>query len=778
MARRAHPNLTLLALLLTSTGLLCASEGLRPLARASLAALKAQQPQRVALLNQRIAAAKVTLGLGMGDELRPASQGTDAFGRTQVRYRQTYRGVDVYNGTVLGQVDSLGGLGTPLATVQPGIALDPVTLLDQAQLLAIVRRQLPATGRLLPMTARPLVFPTRYQDGLKVKRETGGGFTIDSDYSVGTPRKADPYRWAFQVSAIQVSAAGLRSTQFILDGQTGEILKKWDGAVHAEAPGTGNSQYNGTVALNTLQQADGLFTLRDTTRATKPYPDPMALAYPDWAGVGFQTVCYDFSAPDTITTSGTLPFTNATNTWGDASPFAWGQDVPLSTRGETAAADAHFATQATWDYYQNVLGRTGGIDGEGGSPISVMHMPASDNVSPYFNAAWMPDLFVMIYGDGAETGALTSLDVAAHEMSHGVMSFTANLRDGEAQGLNEANSDIHATMVKYYCWGADAAGGVVPATTTKGPGNTPAYLWTMGSQLSATGTPMRWLYQPSKDGISYDAWFDGIGLDDSHYSMGPGTRAFYFLSQGASGDATQATYSAFLPAGMAGIGNDAAIRIWYNGMAAHVTDQHADYHAIRAAMLASAAELHPATGAGASAEVAAVMNAFAAINVGGFAGGPEPIVVTFPAIPHSPFVYGKVLVLPALVATALPTPAVANAKDATVVWSLGGLSGLFPTGGRLEDGHFLAPMASFGQTWPIKATSKEDPRRFAANLVFGVSLDCDSDTETDACDLGALALAYGGVSVYPATNLYGGIHGADEICFAIFLEGFNNAFNN
>jgi len=43
--------------------------------------------------------------------------------------------------------------------------------------------------------------------------------------------------------------------------------------------------------------------------------------------------------------------------------------------------------------------------------------------------------------------------------------------------------------------------------------------------------------------------------------------------------------------------------------------------------------------------------------------------------------------------------------------------------------------------------------------------------------MGAMALAYGHVNVYPAANIYGGWYGCDDTCVEIFLEGFQNAFN-
>ena len=65
------------------------------------------------------------------------------------------------------------------------------------------------------------------------------------------------------------------------------------------------------------------------------------------------------------------------------------------------------------------------------------------------NAFW--DGTQMTYGDGAyDARPLTSIDVAGHEMSHGVTEATANLNYfGDAGGLNESTSDIFGTAVEF-----------------------------------------------------------------------------------------------------------------------------------------------------------------------------------------------------------------------------------------------------------------------------------------------------------------------------------------
>lgn len=54
-------------------------------------------------------------------------------------------------------------------------------------------------------------------------------------------------------------------------------------------------------------------------------------------------------------------------------------------------------------------------------------------------------------GDGVTFTPFVSLDVAGHEMAHGVTYSVANLvYNGQSGGLNEAMSDIFGTMVEFY----------------------------------------------------------------------------------------------------------------------------------------------------------------------------------------------------------------------------------------------------------------------------------------------------------------------------------------
>ena len=96
----------------------------------------------------------------------------------------------------------------------------------------------------------------------------------------------------------------------------------------------------------------------------------------------------------------------------------------------------------------------------------------------------------------------------------------------------------------------------------------------MGKEISKSGQPLRWMYKPSKDGSSPNAWSSTIGSIDVHYSSGPNNRMFYFLSQGSNATPSSDYYSSYLnktPLAMTGIGNDKAYRIWFKALTTKFT---------------------------------------------------------------------------------------------------------------------------------------------------------------------------------------------------------------
>jgi Zn-dependent metalloprotease len=202
-------------------------------------------------------------------------------------------------------------------------------------------------------------------------------------------------------------------------------------------------------------------------------------------------------------------------------------------------------------------------------------------------------------GDGINYGPLVNLDVAGHEMSHGVTSRTAGLvYSGESGGLNEATSDIFGTMVEFY------------ANNANDPGD---YL--IGEKIylkyPAGNHALRYMYHPSLEGPSYskDCWSSTLGSLDVHYSSGPANHFFYLLAEGSGAksfngvDHTSPTCNG---SSVTGIGRDAAQKIWYRALDVYFTSS-TNYAGARAATLSAAADLGYST--------SAVAAAWSAVNV-------------------------------------------------------------------------------------------------------------------------------------------------------------------
>ncbi|MET9789693.1 M4 family metallopeptidase [Streptomyces canus] len=345
--------------------------------------------------------------------------------------------------------------------------------------------------------------------------------------------------------------------QVVTDAATGKELLAAE-KVHT---GTGTGQYVGTVPLGTT-----------------PSGATYQLADPDRAG----HKTYDLNQGTSGT--GTL-FTDDNDVWGNGLP----------SNRQTAGVDVAFGAAATWDFYKETYGRNG-IRNDGVAAYSRAHYGSN-----YVNAFWQDSCFCMTYGDGSgNTHPLTALDVAAHEMSHGVTAATAGLvYSGESGGLNEATSDIFAAAVEFH------------SNLAADPGD---YLVGEKIDINGDGTPLRYMDKPSKDGDSRDSWSSTLGSVDVHYSSGPANHFFYLLSEGSGAKTVNGvSYDSPTYDGQAvsGIGIENAAAIWYRALTTYMTST-TNYAGARTATLAAAADLFGTY----SPTYLAVADAWAAINVG------------------------------------------------------------------------------------------------------------------------------------------------------------------
>jgi Zn-dependent metalloprotease len=522
-----------------TTGASAQTESAAAKAKLPGATVQLSAAARTSLIQQADAAASETaqqIGLGAKEKLVVRDVLKDADGTVHTRYERTYNGLPVLGGDLVVHESKAGkteGVTKAVKTAIKVASLKPQVTTAKAEKQALTAAKAAGSEKTTADRApRKVIWAATGKPTLAYETVIGG---LQDD---GTPNEL----------------------HVITDAATGKKLYEYQGI----ETGTGKTLYSGTVSLNTTLSGS-TYQLTDGTRG------------------GHKT--YNKSHT-TSSSAGTL-FTDADDTWGTGTASS-------STTDQTAAADAAYGAQETWDFYKNTFGRSG-IKNNGVGAYSRVHYG-----NAYVNAFWDDSCFCMTYGDGSgNTHPLTSLDVAGHEMSHGVTANTAGLNySGESGGLNEATSDIFGTGVEFY------------ANNASDPGD---YLIGEKININGDGTPLRYMDKPSKDGGSADYWSSSVGNLDVHYSSGVANHFFYLLSEGSGAKTINGvSYNSPTYNGTAvtGIGRDKALQIWYKALTTYFTST-TNYKSARTGTLSAASALYGST----SAEYKAVAAAWTAVNV-------------------------------------------------------------------------------------------------------------------------------------------------------------------
>lgn len=187
---------------------------------------------------------------------------------------------------------------------------------------------------------------------------------------------------------------------------------------------------------------------------------------------------------------------------------------------QDAALDAHWGAMKTYDYFMDNYNRNS-IDNNGLSIRNYVNYPGIGD-----NAYWDSNTHSMYYGSGNILfDAVTSLDVIAHELGHGITnSFQSNmLYAGETGAINESISDI---------WGACVEAFAAPNKRS----------WWIGEDICLTDSALRYMDNP-KLGGDPDTYWGTYYLDPEihspsavvHHNSGVPNHWFYLLSSGGTG---------------------------------------------------------------------------------------------------------------------------------------------------------------------------------------------------------------------------------------------------
>ncbi|CAM1343779.1 M4 family metallopeptidase [Tenacibaculum amylolyticum] len=284
---------------------------------------------------------------------------------------------------------------------------------------------------------------------------------------------------------------------------------------------------------------------------------------------------------------------------------------------DNAALDAHWGAMMTYDYFKNKHNRDS-FDGEGTPIRSYVHVGIN-----YDNAFW--DGTVMSYGDGSSNGqegngdfdALTSIDIAAHEIGHAVCSNTADLLyQRESGALNEGFSDIWGAAVEHFA---------------KGNGNntTPdETVWLIGDEIDrrSGSNGLRSMSNPNAEGqpdtyggknwIKPNCPSPAIFNDYCGVHTNSGVLNYWFYLLVTGGDGVNDIGNNYT---VKGIGMSKAAKITYRLESVYLSPT-SNFNDAKDGAIAAAADLYGDD----SKEVQAVINAWYAVGVGDLCFLPAP----------------------------------------------------------------------------------------------------------------------------------------------------------
>ncbi|WP_328306799.1 M4 family metallopeptidase [Streptomyces sp. NBC_00442] len=502
-----------------------------------------------------------------GDAFTVRNLVVDHDGSAAVRFDRTYKGLPAYGGDVIVHLKKDGAYQSLATGSQTSGAVSTEPQLAASSAVKVSRAAF--RGSVGSVSDAHLAVQMQGADATLVWETVVSGERPDRTPSrlhvLVDARTGKVVRTSDEVSTFAAEGAA-----------NGGVTSKVGAAAQAAAPtvaGTGQSIYSGRVSLDVTQSGSG-YSMQDPSH-----------------GSGYTTNLNH-------ATSGTgSVFTSSSGTFGNGS----------TSDPASAGADAHYGAAETFDYYKNVQGRNG-IFGDGRGVPSRTHYG-----NAYVNAFW--DGTQMTYGDGQSNARpLVELDVAGHEMSHGVSgALTGWDETGETGGMNEGTSDIFGTMVEFYA---------------NNPVDKPDY--TMGELININGDnkPLRYMYNPSLDGSSPNCWNSGNGSLDPHYSMGP-LNHWFFLAAVGSGDHGYGNSPTCNSSTVTGIGNDKAAKIWYKALASYANSSE-NYHQARTDSLKAAADLYGTH----CAEYNTIDAAWAAVSV----TGADPVPGSCTSQPGAPSV--------------------------------------------------------------------------------------------------------------------------------------------
>jgi bacillolysin len=343
---------------------------------------------------------------------------------------------------------------------------------------------------------------------------------------------------------------------YFVDAHSGEILSKTNHTCALDGPVKATAR-----DLNGVNQSVNAY-LKGTTYylldITRPMYKSATSSLPDKPIGGIWTLDARNSKADDISL---WQVASSNNTW-----------APLTV-------SAHINASNAYNYF-NTVHKRNSLDGKGGNVISVVNVRDEDG-KEMDNAFWNGE--IMAYGNGA-TGfspLAGGLDVAAHEMTHGVIENTAGLEyQGQSGAINESLADVFGVLVDRANWTIGESvvkKAVFPSGALRDMAN---------PNQGGSNDPG---YQPRTMNQYVNTTKDNGGV---HSNSGIPNYAFFLFTNNAS------------------VGKDKAEKIYYRAMTTYLT-RFSKFIDLRLAIIKAATDLYGAN----SAEVTAARTAFDQVGI-------------------------------------------------------------------------------------------------------------------------------------------------------------------
>ncbi|MEL7219758.1 MAG: M4 family metallopeptidase [Bacteroidota bacterium] len=482
------------------------------------------------------------------ESIRLLKQRTTKNGTVHFSFQQQQDGIPVYGNELKahaknGQLYLMNGRMLPT----PGIATTP-TIAEEAA-IDMAKEAIAAHDHFRELSEAELMQAEQVQTQLVI-------FYPDNDFS--KPRLA----WSIQLLPHLASR-----WQLMIDAQDGKILRQLDHICHLLPP-------NGPQIANATD-------LQGISRTVHSYRWNGQNYLIDASREMFDNFNSNFpnepqGAIWTIDANNTAPQNNDFTTFHNTSPGNFWNDA--------TAVSAHYNSGQVYEYFKNTFDRNS-INDAGGNIISIINV-ANPNGSSMGNAFW--NGFQMFYGNGDadfSSPLAKALDVAGHEISHGVIQNTANLEyQGESGALNESFADIFGAMIDREDWqmGEDV---VNTSTFSSGALRDLSNPNNGGNGLGDPG------WQPAHTNEQYFGSLDNGGV---HINSGIPNRAFFLFATD--------------------VGRSTAEQVFYLALTDYLT-RTSNFLDLRAAVNAAALEMFNQSIANAA------IDAFNTVGIGSGGGG-------------------------------------------------------------------------------------------------------------------------------------------------------------